>query len=287
MLNNSLTKKNTVVFHPGIGKTGTSAIQKVGFSLPDNDPDKVCFLPFGEASGAHNALAMNHPQFDAIGFKSNIDKIVEFVSQRNASTIISTEFMIRLTKSQIIETTKVLLEQGIEVKALFSIRNYNTYLASAYMQAIKAKFGKNKNEGLLAYCSREIESIRYPLLLDRWAQVLGDKNIFLIDYDLYRADFVSNFFAVFNIEIDEHLALDNNNVNPSIPLCFDELMIAFDKVSSNSIDRKNLIQLLINAEVNKAVNASRLNEIEKITLNKFDHDKERLTSRYSWVGEAS
>jgi len=286
MLNVSLAKKNTVVFHPGIGKTGTSAVQKVGFSLPYNDPNKVCFLPFGEVSGAHNKLAMNHPQFDEINFKSNIDRVVEFVSERNASTIISTEFMIRLTKPQIIETTKVLLEKNIEIKALFSIRNYNTYLASAYMQAIKAKFGKNDNEGLLAYCSRELESIRYPLLLDRWAQVLGDDNIFLIDYDLYRADFVRNFFAVFNIEIDERLVLDNNNINPSIPLCFDELMIAFDKVSNNSEDRKGLIELLINAEVNKAVNEGRINEIEKITLNKFEHDKDRLTSRYSWVGDA-
>jgi len=285
MSNDKLTEKNTVVFHPGIGKTGTSAIQKVGFSLPSNNPAQVCFVPIGQASGAHNALAMNHPQFDSFNFESNIQKIIQFETERNTSTIISSEFLIRLTKPQIVETTKALMSAGVQVKAIFSIRDYSTYLASAYMQAIKAKFGRTENEGLLEYCSREIESIRYPILLDRWAKVIGDQNIYLLDYDLYRESFVTKFFSVFNIGLNERIKLDNKNVNPSIPLCFDEVMIAFDRVSNNVKDRKELIQLLVNAEINKSLNQKRLQEVEKITLNKFKHDKERLTVRYSWVGD--
>lgn len=284
MWNSSLTEKNTVVYHPGIGKTGTSAIQKVGFSLPVDDPTQVCFLPYGQASGAHNGLAMNHPQYDAVNFASNNQKTLQFISQREASTIISSEFLIRLSRPQIIETTKALLDKGVQVKAIFSIRNYNAYLASAYMQAVKAKFGKNANEGLSGYCSREIDSIRYPLLLDRWAQVLGDENIYLLDYDEYKESFVDKFFSIFNLKIDEEASRKNKNVNPSIPLCFDEVMCEFDKVSTNSKDRKDLIQVLVNAERNYSTHEKRNNEISKITLNKFEHDRERLTARYSWVG---
>lgn len=286
MSNSNLNEKNTLVFHPGIGKTGTSAIQKVGFDLASNNPDQACFLPIGQVSGAHNALAINHPQFDQSNFDSNVQEIIRFISKRNASTIISSEFLIRLTKPQVIKTTKAFLNEGIQVKAIFSIRNYSSYLASAYMQAIKAKFGKAENENLVGYCSREIESIRYPMLLDRWAQVIGDENIYLLDYDLYRANFVAKFFSVFDIILEESIETGSKNVNPSIPLCFDEVMSAFDRVSNDSSDRKELIKILVNAKTNESVNKKRLSEVDDITLNKFGHDKKRLTARYSWVGGA-
>lgn len=273
---------NCVLFHPGIGKTGTSAIQSLGLKLPIDDPKKSCFSPFGIFGGAHNVFAANHPNFKIDDFKQARFELLHFCLNRDAATVVSSEFLIRLTIPQIKEIIEPFLEQDIKVKAVFSIREYESYLASSYMQAVKVNWGKKEGENLRQFCQREIEHIRYNQLIDRWAKVIGDENIYLLDYDKHRKDFVSLFFNSLGINTEDDKLDAVRGVNTSIPLVASGLMEEFDRVSNDTVARKNLIELI----KKMTFTADDLNNkkiIKDIVKNKFIHDKERLTQRYNWV----
>ncbi|MEL0633161.1 hypothetical protein V6237_10295 [Pseudoalteromonas carrageenovora] len=273
---------NCVLFHPGIGKTGTSAIQSLGLQLPIDDPKKSCFSPFGVFGGAHNVFAANHPNFKVDKFKQARFELLHFCLNRDAATVVSSEFLIRLTIPQIKEMIEPFLEQGVKVKAVFSIRDYESYLASSYMQAVKVNWGKKEGENLGQFCQREIEHIRYTQLIDRWAQIIGDENIYLLDYDKYRKDFVSLFFNSLGINTEKDKLSAVRGINTSIPLIASGLMEEFDKVSDDINARQNLIELI----KTMTFSSNDLNNkkiIKDIVKNKFIHDKERLTQRYNWV----
>jgi hypothetical protein len=272
-----------VLFHPGIGKTGTSAIQSLGIQLPADNQSLPCFSPFGILGGAHNVFAHNHPNFKFDAFVSASSDLIDFCLDRSSTTVVSSEFLIRLTQLQIAELVKPLIDKGLKVKAVFSIRNYDSYLSSSYMQAVKVNWGKKVGETLADYCSREIELIRYHYLIDRWAQLIGDENIYLMDYDKYRENFVSLFFNSLGIDIQETEFMSVKETNTSIPLAASTIMDAFDTVSNDMTAREKLVELV--KSIDYVFDSSEANKkiIRNVVKDKYSHDFERLSCRYKWV----
>lgn len=269
-----------LIIHPGMGKTATSAIQSAGLKLPTNYPDQTCFLPYGVLGGAHNAFAANHPLFEKSVFDQEIEKSIVFIKSREGSTVLSSEFLIHLNYHAIENLVRPFIENGIDVEVVFGVRNYTGYLFSAYMQALKVKFGMVPGENLKQFCVRSIETIRYPMLLDRWARVLSDEKIFMLDFDEKRKTFVKDFFKYAGFDLQDSFVME---VNSSLSIEAANVLLEFDKVSHDIEARKKITDCLLAAKFNNKSKSDALGIVNSIVQGKYVHDRQRLTDRYTWV----
>ena len=279
----NLNQPSTLIFHPGIGKTATTAIQELGLRLNTDDPESACFSPFGVIGGAHNGLSSNHPLFNRSNFQTEWKKILEFANGRNACTVISSEFLIRDHPAHIKELIMSAKSSGLEIKVVVATRNYTDYLISAFLQAVKVNWGVPDNEDIFAFCERELAQIRMPLLADNWSRFIGDENVFLMDYDKEKENFVDLFFD----SIGAQLANSNkkeNIVNESIKIEIAPMLRHFDRISNDKEQRAELIKYLNTLNYNKQYAENIKKRIEtSVVRNAFSHDKERLTARYTWI----
>ena len=279
----NLNQPKTIIFHPGIGKTATSAIQSIGLKLPSDNTEQACFSPYGVIGGANNYLASNHPEFSEVKFKEQWDALLTFALNRNASTVVSSEFLIRDNPKHIEAMLKEAKEKGLEVKVIVAVRNYTDYLISAFLQAVKVNWGIPNNENMLMFCERELGQIRMPLLVDHWAKHIGDENVYLMDYDQDKQNFVNLFFKTIGIEVDTGTKKENK-VNESIRLEIAPMLRHFDRVSSNKAQRSEFIQFLNSLDYKEQHSINTKKQVEtKIVRNAFTHDKERLSARYMWI----
>lgn len=283
MYNNILNQEKTIVFHPGIGKTATSKIQEIGLKLPLGNNGEACFSPYGIYGGAHNYFSSIHPGFNGDKFNSEWELLLDFVSKRKGSTIVSTEFLIRDTHEHIRKMIESARSKGIGVKVVFSIRSYSEYLLSSYMQGVKVQWGIRKDENFLEYCRREIDNIRYPLLIDKWSNLVGKESIYLLDYTNNKNNFVGSFFNLFGIDVSEAFN-PGDKVNLSMPFEIAPIIRHFDNISDDSEVREKLIELLGNVKFKTNMKETILSRVEsEIIMNKYTHDIGRLNELYRWV----
>ena len=282
-MNINLNQPKTIIFHPGIGKTATSAIQKIGFTLLVNKSEQACFSPYGIFGGAHNYFASNHPGFSAVKFQTQWDELVNFASNKQSSTVVSSEFLIRDNPKHIEVMLTQARAKGLEVKVIVAVRNYTDYLISAFLQAVKVNWGIPDNENLFMFCERELAQIRMPFLVDHWAKHIGDENIFLMDYDKDKQHFVNLFFKNIGLEVDIN-DKQEYKVNESIRLEIAPMLRHFDHVSANKQQRPKFIEFLNTLDYKEQYSVNVKKRIEtQIVRNAFTHDKERLTARYTWI----
>jgi len=279
----NLNQPNTIIFHPGIGKTATSAIQNIGFKLPSDNSDQACFSPYGIFGGASNYLASNHPEFSESKFKEQWAKLLEFAANRNSSTVVSSEFLIRDNPKHIALMLTQAKAKGINVKVMVAVRNYTDYLISAFLQAVKVNWGIPASENMFMFCERELSQIRMPLLVDHWAKHIGDENVYLMNYDQDKQNFVNLFFKTIGVNVDTG-AKKENKVNESIRLEIAPMLRHFDRVTANPAQRSEFIQFLNSLDYKKQHVVNTKKQVEtKIVRNAFEHDKERLSARYTWI----
>ena len=279
----NLNQPKTIIFHPGIGKTATSAIQSIGLKLPSDNTELACFSPYGVIGGANNYFASNHPEFSAVKFKDQWDALLTFALNRNASTVVSSEFLIRDNPKHIALMLAQAKEKGLNVKVIVAVRNYTDYLISAFLQAVKVNWGLPENENVFMFCERELGQIRMPLLVDQWAKYIGDENVFLMDYDQDKKGFVNLFFKIIGLDVNSGNKKENK-INESIRLEIAPMLRHFDRISNNKEQRAELIRYLNSLDYKKQHSINVKKQIDtKIVRNAFLHDKERLSARYTWI----
>jgi hypothetical protein len=268
-----------IIFHPGIGKTATSAIQKMGSKLPIDNADAVCFSPYGYIQDVHNVFADNHPQFDPEKCQIELRKLIKFAKKRNADTVVSSEFLIRSSAGHVRKILNRVINSGLNVKIIVSVRNYTDYLLSSYLQAVKVKWGMKPGESLQSYAVRELKNVRLLVLVDQWARVVGDENVTILDYDKFKQNFVAKFFnwiGVEHIDTDESAQIANN----SLPFSSANVLLEFDKVCSDPEKRLNLRHFLSTCHFDIAADEVVKAEVSGIVKNAYQHDFKRLSERY-------
>ena len=279
----NLNQPNTLIFHPGIGKTATSAIQNIGFKLPSNNSEEACFSPYGFFGGASNYLASNHPEFSPITFQKQWNELLNFALNRQSSTVVSSEFLIRDNPKHIETMLKQAKGKGLDVKVIVAVRNYTDYLISAFLQAVKVNWGIPDSENVFMFCERELAQVRMPLLVDHWAKHIGDENVFLMDYDKDKKGFVNLFFKTIGLDVDSGDKKENK-VNESIRLEIAPMLRHFDRVNANKQQRAEFIKFLNSLDYKEQHSKNvKLRIDTKIVRNAFTHDKERLSERYTWI----
>jgi len=282
-MSTNLNQAKTIIFHPGIGKTATSAIQNIGLQLPNGNSEQACFSPYGIFGGAHNHFASNHPAFSTAKFQKEWDALLTFALKRNGSTVVSSEFLIRDNTKHIELMLTQAKAKGLSVKVIVAVRNYTDYLISAFLQAVKVNWGIPDKENIFMFCEREFGHIRMPLLVDHWAKHIGDENVYLMDYDKDKQNFVNQFFKSIGIDVDAG-AKKENKINESIRLEIAPMLRHFDRVSSNKAQRSEFIQFLNSLDYKEQHSINVKNQVQtKVVRNAFIHDKERLSARYTWI----
>lgn len=282
-MTSNINQPKTLIFHPGIGKTATSAIQKVGLALPTSLSDQACFAPFGVHGNAHNLFASNHPDFKQDVFDKEWPKLLDFALSRDASTIVSSEFLIRDRPAHIKMLIESALAKGLQVKVLIAVRDYTDYLISAFLQGVKVQWGVRNNDNIFSFCEREVENIRMNLLVDHWSRHAGDENIQIIDYDKHKDIIIEKFFALFDLSIDN--TKSNEKVNKSISVETVPFIRHFDRiVDSEPDERAEFIKYVSQFKFKPKHKQYVKNRVKnQIVSAKFEHDMNILTKRYKWV----
>lgn len=250
--------------------------------MPAADKNIACFSPYGILGSAHHAFASNHPLFDQKVFDKSCQQLRDFVKERNAPTVVSSEFLIWESAARIEHLVGLFVSSGIHVRAIFGIRAYDAFLISAYMQALKVGSGLKGHETLREYASRQVNFIRYPGLLEKWSRWIGDASIFLMDFDKNREQFLRMFFSFLNVP-PRLLPNLEKVVNPSLPVMASEVLRNFDLVCDDGGARKRLVDLLASVNYKPGAEES-LREIgcQEIT-DIYAIDYSRLTQRYTWL----
>ena len=274
-----------IIFHPGIGKTGTSAIQHYAYSnfLGAKSTIDLVYSPIGlDDKGVHNTFADNHPSYSKEIFDKNLDELIAYAKETDKDVFVSSEFLIRSSAPHIRHILETILNRDIQIKVVIAIRNYTDYLISSYLQAVKVKWGMKHGETLTDFCNREIDNIRMPLLVDQWSRIVGDKNISIFDYDRYKSTLLASFFSAISQNGNE-INDANENVNTSIKLSYAKILLEFDRVCGDLEKRAELISFLNQCHFN-AFDESPLKErVNAVVRNQYLHDFERLTARYTII----
>ncbi|MCA2455329.1 MULTISPECIES: hypothetical protein [Vibrio] len=281
--NINLNQPKTLIFHPGIGKTATSAIQKVGLALPTSLSEQACFAPFGVHGNAHNLFASNHPDFKQDVFDKEWPKLLDFALSRDASTIVSSEFLIRDRPEHIKLLIDSALAKGLQVKVIIAVRDYTDYLISAFLQGVKVQWGIRNDDNIFSFCEREVENIRMNLLVDHWSRHAGDENVHIIDYDKHKDIIVEKFFSLFDLSIDN--TKSNEKVNKSISVETVPFIRHFDRIVDFEPDeRAEFIEYVSQFKFKPKHKQYVKNRVKnQIVSAKFEHDMNILTKRYKWV----
>lgn len=272
----------TIIFHPGMGKTATTAIQQLGKDLPMDNPESVCFSPFGYIKETHNVFAQNHPQFDPLLFNVELQKLIDFASKRIAATVVSSEFLLFSPFTHISHMINQIKSKGLGVEVIVSVRNYSDYLISAYLQAVKVQWGMKDNESITDYAHRELSSTKILTLVDRWARAVGDEHVYILDYDKFKHNFVAKFFNYINVTSGDYNSFQHR-VNDSIPLASFKILLEFDKVCKDPEKRLNLQHFLSTCMFDSKFTDELRAEVGGIVKNSYQHDLKRLTQRYTLI----
>ncbi|CAH6828785.1 conserved hypothetical protein [Vibrio chagasii] len=272
--------EKTVIFHPGMGKTATSAIQRVGV---EHCFDNLNYSKFGVLGEAHNYFSSIHPQYSEDKFTSEWQGFLNCLVNSDKNFLISSEFLIRDDPEHIKRMILDLKSIGYKVQVVFSIRSYTSYLISAFLQGVKVNWGVSPDETVFEFSKRELPLIRLPDLIKPWAENAGDENIFILDYDNNRHGFVEKFYSGLGAHLDLN-EYRSENVNPSIKLAVAPLLRHFDRVSSNSSQRAEFISFINKLETRKSYDSGVHERIQdNIVKNSFLDDFEFLTRRYNWL----
>lgn len=223
-----------LILHVGMGKTATSAIQKVARNkLPVNSGVK--YVPYGidESSNAHNLLADNHPKFNLEIYNEIIQRLrrdkEEFFAQSN---LISSEFLMFSSHEHRERLIRDLSSVWSDIIVVFTIRRYDHLLYSSYLQALKTGYGLLQNDNINTYIERMKPAFSLPLHLGYWSKV---GQVCFLDFD--KGSIVKRFFEFLGVEV-ENISM-SDEVNSSLITEVIGLINQFDSLNSGDSINNN------------------------------------------------
>jgi hypothetical protein len=230
--------KPKIFIHPGIGKTATSAIQRVGMTQLDG---LLRYCPFGLVGDVHNLLADIHDRFDKDVFLRELEGIKAL--DKNYNYLISSEFLCYSSDENIKFLTKELLSAGFDLEIVFVFREYSSLLLSTYLQTLKSGHNLLKGETFEGFVSRNLQSFKYDFLVGKWTND-PRVSVKILNFDSNKSGFVEYFFESLGVTSCD-LIHTNEIINDSlIPECI-PLILMFDSVESTELARAEFIKGLL------------------------------------------
>lgn len=187
------------IIHPGIGKTATSAIQKIAYELSIGGSFGLRYPIVSRLTNSHDALSGLHPSANAKHAFEELKADIE--ENAGLDYFISSEFLAFSKLEERVELVEIFKSRGYKVDIYFGIRNYTDLVLSSYLQAVKVGWGYELGESLGEYMDRNFSAFRVPHHVRNWIDLVGESSIYLVDYDKDKESFISRFFHSIGVEL--------------------------------------------------------------------------------------
>ncbi len=218
--------KATVYIHPGLPKTGTTAIQKFLRNNAEELERKGVKYPLFDRKfkGVHiernghflsgfvtDADFKNACLQEIIHLADHFDKIILTDEELWSSACNQPEFWTKL------KTT--LNSHDIDLKMIVYLRRQDAFMASLWAQKIKGV--KLRYCTFKLYLAEESYDVNYYEYLERVATIIGKKNVIVRPYEFSQfkgkdGSIVSDFLMALDIEYDDSLHFNNERHNLSL-----------------------------------------------------------------------
>jgi hypothetical protein len=209
----------TLYLHVGWSKTGTSAIQKQVQNLRNTFLEKGILYPQNIQWNDYS----HHPF--ALAFRGDISGYAKNISDLEAITILKRELNESKAESVLISSelspfyfnnhnfTEFVSEYFDEVKIIFTVRRQSEFILSLFNQLIKDP-NVRLADSFYGLTINNLPNMNYFQNIERWKNVVGEKNIIVVPYS---NNIVNDFLNKFDIIFDsKQMNSNNSTVNESL-----------------------------------------------------------------------
>jgi len=263
-----MNNKKKIILHIGIGKTGTSSIQKMLYDnielLKDNS---IFFTTKGMYQHAHHHIAVYGVNEIPKSAKNLIKDILEDFEASNCKTMILTSEQFIYCKPFYIETLATLLEQYL-VEIIFFVRRQVEYVRSSFLQKIKE--GNEYFGSIEKFYQMYYSGFDYMERIKPWEDNFEKENIIVKLYDKeLTPDVCASFIDSLSWSFLENHYQNNIQENQSLLYDFVPLIKIIDEEDVSIETRHLIIETLLKLsnkfkEIKLSDSLDRLNEKIKI-----------------------
>ncbi|MDD3476762.1 MAG: hypothetical protein PHI38_07825 [Sulfurimonas sp.] len=276
--------KKTLYIHIGIGKTGTSAIQKTLFDSRQKLLDAGYYYPLtGLAVNniGHHLLAAYQEKQPSEKTKVYYDQLAYELSNVEQFRIILSSEQFCYCKSDYLDFVKDFFSQ-FEIKIIFFVREQVKLVESTYMWWLSQ--GYNYKYNIRDFFQMAQGGFNYNWMINPWVQHFGEDAINVKVYDKNILSRSNGIIKYFMNSIDEDVTLpeQTQDINKSLNNYYSYFISFLDQtfpelLNVNSVFFKTRVQI-----VNKLIFISDTNLETALIKKEFDEIIELLKTRFSF-----
>lgn len=237
-----MCRKRKAMIHIGMGKTGSSAIQKffseinsetVVYPIINETGHQTIEVLFREYDSTGRGIKSNVPEEDYATYKSDFRKSFESALETGKDLLISAEYLFNFTNSEIANLRSYLESYDFnDFKIVAYVRAPEKFYLSALQQRLKASY---KIESPSSF------KISFKKRLTAWLRVFGKENVLVREYSknsLIKGDVVNDFVAHYNRFFETNVEARPILVNKSMSALGMYLMQAYrEEIYKNADNR--------------------------------------------------
>lgn len=252
----------TLYLHIGLNKTGTSSIQTF-FNANHRTLESlgVVYPRTGLHDSAHYGFSKRFIGFPAAAIVSPADGVEDEIKAAVAAdhdVVISSEYLFLAKKEQVFEIKHFLDKIGVDAKIVVYLRRHDYWIDSVFNQAVKAVSGDQswdidiREYFIYSLGGNEFE-IRYPKIVDRWAEVFGKSGIVVRPFEasqFYQGDLVWDFCRLIHAGLPaklEEKGVASTRVNESVPDDILKIIGAVRRLNMEPDQRNAIVSQLLTA----------------------------------------
>jgi glycosyltransferase involved in cell wall biosynthesis len=276
--------KKRIYLHIGIGKTGTSSIQKMLLDNYYEFLEQAILVPkSGIKYGmAHHGLANLEEDIFSLETEEIYNSLIDEIDASFADNIIISSELFSYVKPSYIEQVHKYLKK-YDVKIIFYVREQVKLFESTYLQWLKVG-NKNLNDPE-SFFEGHKNAWDFNNVISPWEKYFGEENIKvrLFDKKINKGNVCKDFMKFINLEalkVKYPTSFDNESLIPE----FKDLVIKLDKLDLSAEQRKEIIKLLVELSKNiKSLSSEKLIADEKFynnLINYYKNSNNLITHKY-------
>lgn len=209
--------KKTLVLHIGMGKTGTTALQRYFTANRKLLADRGILYPeYGTMVGAHHLLSPHRPPSLVKNwtFKEVNEWAPLLALEAPENVLISSELMVSADSEKVVAFCNS-LKKWFDLKIVIYLRRQDDIITASYQQQIKAGTQWHTIDTIF---DRKVALYNYERIIEPWSQAAGSENIIVRPYErqqFFHKDICHDFLHhVFSMENFRSFTSTQENPNP-------------------------------------------------------------------------